>query len=302
MTTSKTFAIYYNSSSSRACGFAAIYEQKFTERYGPDRVELIASTAERMKDIQFLHDWQQRHQSADHLEIVVIGGDGSVNIAAQCAVAHGVEISVVPSGTGNDFAAALGIRDWRWRLQTNGGVQHRAVGKIDSHYFINHAGCGISVALQDLQGRVSKKLLGRYSYLFALLRYVFRRPSRRCKIAYTHTNGVVSYDEFQVAAVNRAIGGGIVVYPEAGLERQTLGFLRVPQRPRWRQLNALYWLLRQRPQRSSMIEFSEGTTGTIGDEMNVVEMDGDSVHLRGPVNVEIIVGGLAVRRPMDTNK
>lgn len=133
--------------------------------------------------------------------------------------------------------------------------------------------------------------------MWALLRYVFWLPSRRCQIAVTEADGSISYDEFQVVAVNRTIGGGIVVYPDASLTQQQLALLRVPKRPRWQQLNVLFWLLRQQPQRSRMAHFREATSVTFADSENLIELDGDCVQLRGPVTVEICVGGLAVRRP-----
>ncbi|MGQ4275781.1 diacylglycerol/lipid kinase family protein [Pseudidiomarina sp. E22-M8] len=296
----KAIAIYYKSSSARARSYAEVYQRQLNHDYGASQIQLLASQADRKVDIQQLHEWQDNHAHYDELECIVIGGDGSVNIVAQVATNSKLELSVVPSGTGNDLASALTITDWRWRLQSEGELIKRSVGKLGEYYFINHAGCGISVALQQLQGPLSKRWLGRYSYLWALCRYVFWLPKRRCKIAVTHDDGSVGYDEFQVATVNRTIGGGIVVYPDAKLTQPQLGLLRVPQRPRWRQFNALYWLLRKQPQRSPMISFSEATKVTLGDSVNQLELDGDSVDLCGPVDVEICVGGLTVRRPIST--
>ncbi|MFC0444962.1 diacylglycerol/lipid kinase family protein [Pseudidiomarina halophila] len=293
----KALAIYYNSNSARARNYAEIYQQQLSQHYRFNPIHLIASQPERENDIEQLRDWCANTADHDARECVVIGGDGSVNIVAQVAAKHKFELSVVPSGTGNDFAYALGITNWRWRLRDEGERVERSLGKINGYYFINHAGCGISLALQHLQGGFSKRWLGRYSYLWALLRYIFWLPSRRCRIAVTAADGSISYDELQVVAVNRTIGGGIVVYPDASLTQKQLALLRVPKRPRWQQLNVLFWLLRQQPQRSRLVHFREATSVTFADSENLIELDGDCVQLRGPVTVEICVGGLAVRRP-----
>lgn len=41
--------------------------------------------------------------------VVVAGGDGTVSLAAQELAGTGVPLGIVPSGTGNDFAGALGL-------------------------------------------------------------------------------------------------------------------------------------------------------------------------------------------------
>ena len=43
--------------------------------------------------------------------VVVAGGDGTVNLAIQEVAGTGIPLGIVPSGTGNDFAATLGLRE-----------------------------------------------------------------------------------------------------------------------------------------------------------------------------------------------
>lgn len=42
--------------------------------------------------------------------VVVAGGDGTVSLAVQALAGTGIPLGIVPSGTGNDFAAALGLK------------------------------------------------------------------------------------------------------------------------------------------------------------------------------------------------
>lgn len=43
--------------------------------------------------------------------VAVAGGDGTVSLAVQVVAGTGIPLGIVPAGTGNDFAAALGLRE-----------------------------------------------------------------------------------------------------------------------------------------------------------------------------------------------
>ena len=43
--------------------------------------------------------------------VVVAGGDGTVHLAIQELAGTGIPLGIIPAGTGNDFAATLGLRE-----------------------------------------------------------------------------------------------------------------------------------------------------------------------------------------------
>ena len=43
--------------------------------------------------------------------VAVVGGDGTVNLAIQEVAGTGIPLGIIPAGTGNDFAATLGLRE-----------------------------------------------------------------------------------------------------------------------------------------------------------------------------------------------
>lgn len=121
----KALAIYYNSSSARSCSYAEDYRRQLSQLEGSGRVHMIASQPERESDIRQLQQWYANAIGHEALECIVIGGDGSVNIAAQVAANQKIEISVVPSGTATTLLV-------RWELLTGvGGCTARVNGSSD---------------------------------------------------------------------------------------------------------------------------------------------------------------------------
>lgn len=73
-------------------------------RAGVDRLDLhAANTVEQSRALM----WQSQAEGLDLL--VVLGGDGAVHQAVQFCAETEVALGVVPCGTGNDFARALGV-------------------------------------------------------------------------------------------------------------------------------------------------------------------------------------------------
>jgi diacylglycerol kinase (ATP) len=51
-----------------------------------------------------------RHAVADGVEaLIVVGGDGTVHMGLQAVAGTGTALGIIPTGTGNDFAKALGV-------------------------------------------------------------------------------------------------------------------------------------------------------------------------------------------------
>ena len=61
--------------------------------------------------------------------VVVAGGDGTVNLAIQEVAGTGIPLGIVPSGTGNDFAATLGLRE----LDVAAAADTIAAGRTRAH-------------------------------------------------------------------------------------------------------------------------------------------------------------------------
>lgn len=291
MKSSLHIAIYYHQLRPRILRLVAMYEQHFL-RLGCE-VSLIASTPSRCGDIQQLTELR------GHInELVVMGGDGSVNIAAQVFAHSDVPISVVPLGTGNDFARDNGICGTRWRLQDTYEARQVAIGQCGEHIFVNHAGAGLTVDLIRLQRPWMKRFLRGGSYVLAILRYLCGPYEHRSTIRDYDTN---AWHDAQIVAVSRFIGGGIPIYPSANRSEGLLQWAAVPRASRWRQLKALIQVLRGRIEQTELVNLSVGTQFMIGDSENIIELDGDSFDT-GPQQIQVIRKGLTIYVPIQQSK
>lgn len=119
------------------------------------------------------------HVAEGARHIIVAGGDGSIHEAVngmQRADSDAV-LSVIPSGTGNDFAKASGLpQDWReaaelllQKMLNGEPARHTDLGRMNDRYFANGVGIGFDAKVT----RVAREIrwpIGDVVYLVALLR------------------------------------------------------------------------------------------------------------------------------------
>lgn len=124
--------------------------------------------------------------------LAIAGGDGTVGVAAALAARRGIPLAVLPTGTANDFARALGIPldldeavalaadpeadertiDLAWLEPANGG---------ERRVFLNAASAGLSpYAAGHADGL--KARLGPLAYAVGALRAGFTAPPVACRV------------------------------------------------------------------------------------------------------------------------
>ena len=159
--------------------------------------------------------------------LVVVGGDGSVNeVVNGIAGSDGVELAVIPRGTGRDFVRTFGIprrlvdavtvaRDGRVREVDAGSVTYRSwQGREETSLFANIASAGMSGAIAKRADATTKALGGKASYLWATLA-VFA-SWRTSEVHVTVENETRSGRMHDVVVANgRYFGGGMMICPGA---------------------------------------------------------------------------------------
>lgn len=163
------------------------------------------------------------YASSGGRRLFVGGGDGTVNEALNGVASSGrlaeMTFGIVPLGTGNDFAAALGIPlEIPEALGTlfAGRVLDVDVGVVNGRHFLNTSGGGFIAEVSVAVTPQLKTIAGRLAYLIggaqALMEYepvratVTAEPGRFRMGLALHTFAVCN---------SRLIGGGRLIAPEA---------------------------------------------------------------------------------------
>ena len=159
--------------------------------------------------------------------LVVVGGDGSVNeVVNGIGDAHGVELAVIPRGTGWDFVRTFDIpRDLDAAVDVAltgsvreidlGAVTYRTWGGEDARsVFANVASAGISGAIAQRANESSKALGGKVSYYWATLAVFvgWQTGEMRVTVDGESRNGKMID---AVVCNGRYLGGGMMMCPEA---------------------------------------------------------------------------------------
>lgn len=101
---------------------------------------------------------------------VVCGGDGSINYVVNSMFKKGLDVTlgIIPTGTANDFAAALGMRRRVLRAaeQIAQGTERRVdCGCVNGNAFVNVLSFGVLTTTSQQATDLEKHLVGKLAYI-----------------------------------------------------------------------------------------------------------------------------------------
>ena len=244
--------------------------------------------------------------------LVVVGGDGSVNEAVNgIAGTDGVEIAVIPRGTGWDFARSLGIPrtlDAAVEVALTGDVREIDLGLVAYRtwagmearaHFANVGSAGISGAIAKRANETSKALGGKISYYWATLAAFARWQTGEMRVSVDdEIRGGKIIDV--VVANGRYLGGGMMMLPGAEPDDGVFDVLVIGDVTKRDLLFTLPKSYRGKHLPHPRLEVLRGRVVTVdGDEPLPIELDGEQPGTT-PARFEIVPRGLRVRVPSVT--
>jgi diacylglycerol kinase (ATP) len=239
---------------------------------------------------------------------LIFGGDGTVHRHLPQFHQFQTPVLVVPSGSGNDFAKALGIRNidiavraWKQFCIDGKNVREIDLGVIhaggEEILFCCVAGVGMDAEANARANRMPAWLKGKGGYMLAALQSLI--AFKPAEMSITATGREIRGPTFFIAAGNaQSYGGGMKVTPHATLND---GLLDICVVSKMNKLKLLCWvptIFFGEHLRLKQVEYFQAKQIRIEAERPLdLYADGESAG-RTPVEIGIIPRGLRVIVPV----
>jgi len=173
--------------------------------------------------------------------VVAMGGDGMVGMVGAALIGTGAALGLIPTGTGNDFAVALGY-ERKKPASAVAYLERPTFREIDAglirwsggeRYYVNVAGTGFDSDVTETANRMQTRVQGTAKYVAAVFKTLPRfRPGRFEVVA----DGKHSTLPGMLLAIGNGVsyGGGMKITPGASfsdglLDVTVIGAMSKPQ-------------------------------------------------------------------------
>lgn len=238
--------------------------------------------------------------------VVAVGGDGTVRACAEALAGSRVPLAIVPAGSANLTARALGIPVRLGpALAVAFGGRNRTIdlGRADGAVFVAMAGIGLDAAVVGAARGLAKRLAGWPAYAAAATGQLLRRPV-------TFTVGIdggaplVRRARCVTVGNSGALPGGFAIMPDARLDdgRLDVVVLAPAGLPGWADVGWRVALGSRRDDaqlqrcQASSVEIRAGEPGGEAPELPR-QLDGEIVSTSSALSVRVLPGALLVRVP-----
>lgn len=267
---------------------AAPVVQRVIERAGHTPVDISGASAEESADAA------KAAVAAGAERLVAVGGDGAVHLAVQGVAGSGTALGIVPAGTGNDFARALGLFDLS--VEEAAAVALGPTRPVDAirtnrqRWVMLSVTGGFSV---DVNVRADRMRFpkGPSRYTAATL---LTMPGLRHRELAVTVDGQRTELRSALFAVNNAptFGGGMAICPDADLTDGLIDVCAVGPASRTTMLRLLPKVFEGGHVGHRHVHMMRGRTVTIEGEMDLVA-DGEELG-PAPIRLEVVPGALQV--------
>jgi len=168
--------------------------------------------------------------------VLVCGGDGTIAETLPALAGTQTALGILPLGTGNDFARALGLKPGNLRqavdAQLKGTVSSLDLGYAAGRYFSTVATFGFDAEISQAMAQGQIPLSGTLGYIFGALSLLrtYRSPAVKLEGEF----GCIEVEIFLAAGANTAsYGGGLKIAPDADPTDGKLDVCILQQVSRW---------------------------------------------------------------------
>jgi YegS/Rv2252/BmrU family lipid kinase len=232
--------------------------------------------------------------------IAAVGGDGTLRETALSVVHTDRVLGLLPCGTGNDYARAVGIpTDAAAALDILLNGENRVVdaGQANDQVFFNIAGFGFDVDVLDYTEEFKPKCKnGETAYRLGVLKALFGLKLRKTTL--TFPDGTIERNVLMAAAgVGTHFGGGMNVLPESDMSDGLLDVCIAHDVNRITVLGLLPKFIKGKHVGLKCITYRKATeVSVVCDPVSRIEVDGERMD-GTPVTFRVLPGALKIRAP-----
>lgn len=232
--------------------------------------------------------------------VIAWGGDGTTNEIASALAETSTALGVIPSGSGNGLAAALGVpRSAEAAIKVALGTSARPVdaGEIEGRLFFNVAGVGADAAIAERFNAQPPRQRGMRWYLRIALHEAFRYRGTRYRV--TLDGDRWPTDALIIAFANgQEYGNGLRIAPSAIVDDGKLDAVIIEDRPALERLWHARYLMRGTIDRAPRVHIRRIASAVVeADEDIVFHLDGEVYRAGKVVHVRVRPRVLTVRVP-----
>jgi diacylglycerol kinase (ATP) len=232
--------------------------------------------------------------------VLVAGGDGTVHFAARGAAGTRTALGILPVGTGNDVAFAVGIpRDLEAAVDViaQGHVRRIDAGEANGRLFECVLGVGMDTPALERINAARFLRRGRLLYSLAALRTLVTYRAQTVEIAWGEREDERWKGELVFAAVTntRSYAGGMKISPRARVDDGLLDVCIVPRLGLARELASFRRVQEGTHEGLPGIVLAQGARVRISSERPLrATLDGELTDLTAPLDVKALPGALRV--------
>lgn len=172
---------------------------------------IIKYTKEKFDAEKNLKQWL----SEDITDLVVIGGDGTLNEIVNGMFPLNYPVRFISTGTGNDFIKSINLVSLK-KLFTTENFSHLNLFSINNKIGVNAIGIGFDGEVIENMDKKNLKLKGLFAYMVFVLLKLFTYKPPKVKISIDKGKEVLK-DKFYITCISngKAVGGGFFLTPDA---------------------------------------------------------------------------------------
>ena len=234
--------------------------------------------------------------------VVAAGGDGKVRACAQVQAGTGVPLAIVPAGSANLTANALGIpgrMEAALRVGFGGRDRRIDLASAAGWTFVAMAGIGLDAAVVGATPSSVKRLAGwpAYAAAAAATGLLLRRPAT-FSVRLDGRDPVIRRARSVTVGNSGALPGGFSIMPDARLDDGVLDVLILAPAGPFGWVNVGYRVLsRSRRDDFQLERYRAGTVQIHADVELSRQVDGEMIRPSRSLTVTVLPGALTVRVP-----